>query len=138
MIIEPTISMLDRELAVAKRKKQNHFNFAYSVEQAHKSGKPFYHVAVGSHLAMMAWWLDFTAYWSFTLKFYGVDGEVLPVNVNANERVSVRCSASKAQDHLLRALELALASHDDVEVVETIISITMSLTKPKSVYGGVK
>lgn len=126
------------QLNSAKRRGQKHFNFAYSVEQLEATKKPFWEVAVGSYVGVCAWIWGLTGWWSFTFKTYGVDGELVPVNVNANERAPILTTSKNVVPELRRALDMLLDSNPDVDALQTVVSVTYSLTKPTSTYGQTK
>ncbi|MEY2864538.1 MAG: hypothetical protein RLY58_2245 [Pseudomonadota bacterium] len=123
------------QLGAAKRRGQKHFNFAYSIEQLADSQKPFWDIAVGSYVGICAWLWGLTGWWSFTFKTYGVDGELKPVNVNANDRVPVLTTPKGVVPELRIALDKLIESNPDVDALQTIVSVTYSLTKPTSTYG---
>lgn len=122
-------------LDAAVRKGQKHFACCYMVEALADPNVQLKDVLAGSHIAMTAWLADVSAYWSFTLHFYGVDDDAKPAFVAANQRMPGKQKASDVMPHIEKSLDDACKKNPDVDVIRSVVNLTMSLVPPKSIYG---
>lgn len=125
----------DVAIEAAQRKGQKHFPCCYMVEALADPSVQLKDVLGGSPIAMTAWLADAPAYWSFTLHFYGVDDDAKPAFVATNQRVPGKQKPSVAINYVNAALDDACKSNPDVDVIRSVVNLTMSLVPPKSTYG---
>ncbi len=118
-----------------KKPVKNHHTFAYSVD-AIAAGASFKDAVVGDQSAIRAWVQNKRGWWSYTLKFYGFDGQTLDVgDVSANGRSDVMRGPHDVTTSMHEAIERIKSEHDDFEGVASTVMITYSLVKPRSTYG---
>jgi hypothetical protein len=121
-----------------KKPVKKHHTFAYSVD-AIAAGASFKDAVTGDDLAIRAWLGNVRGWWSYTLKFYGFDGETLEVgNVSTNGRSDSMRGPHDVTHAMHQAIDEIKAAHEGFEGVASMVMVTYSLVKPKSVYGQCK